>query len=329
MRRIIAVMLVCLLAFSQYATAIASSKATPEPDETQSEADSGDAENPDEDPIINEEDEEEEASDSTLTSYLFAQVTTKKGTLNMRKQPKSTAKVVAKLPNGSMVQVLEPGEKWSKVAYGAKSGYVMTEFLIDLKELPYPLLQNGDKNADVKTLKKRMYELGYLKHAQVTEKYDDDTEKAIRKFEILNGLPITGIASPELQAFMFWGKVTKSKSGSSATRTDEATGLTVSVFGWTSGYIPVQGTDEVEVTIHFVTQASGTEGPYTVTVRAADPRDESGTTRTVTGSFKVRWQRGLSAMYLTVVAEDAAGNKVTARLRVGIATLPTHSGATD
>ena len=267
-----------------------------------------------------------------VASFRFAKVNTGKGTLNMRKQGKDGAKVVAKLPNGSFVQVLSPGEKWSKVAFGAKTGYVMNSFLAALDELPYQTLRPGDKGPAVKELKSKLKDYGYLTRKQVNERYDEDTEKAVRKLELLNGLMETGIAEPELQAFLFWGKVEKSKSGSGASNTDKDSGLTASIFAWTSGYVPEEGTGRVEVIVHYATQASGGREPYTTVVkRTYNYEDGPGAGDTVKDRFKVMWSRGLSAVYLIVTVTDADDNRVSAKVRVDIKPQapPDFGGAID
>ena len=49
--------------------------------------------------------------------------------LNLRTQPASSATVVARIPRGATVTVLERGDTWSFVYYGNKTGYCMNEFL--------------------------------------------------------------------------------------------------------------------------------------------------------------------------------------------------------
>ncbi len=58
-----------------------------------------------------------------------ASVTTDKGSLNLRREPKSSAKVLCAIPQYDQVVVLEEGETWCKVVYEGIQGYAMTQFL--------------------------------------------------------------------------------------------------------------------------------------------------------------------------------------------------------
>lgn len=60
---------------------------------------------------------------------LYAIVATEKGSLNLRKQPKTGSTVITTLPRGARVGVLAWGESWSNVTYGGYTGYAMTSFL--------------------------------------------------------------------------------------------------------------------------------------------------------------------------------------------------------
>ncbi|MBR3016624.1 MAG: SpoIID/LytB domain-containing protein [Clostridia bacterium] len=62
-------------------------------------------------------------------STVSAQVTTEKGSLNLRVQPKSGAKVLCAIPQYDQVIVLDQGNDWSKVIYEGIEGYVMTKYL--------------------------------------------------------------------------------------------------------------------------------------------------------------------------------------------------------
>ena len=67
--------------------------------------------------------------------------------LNLRSQPSSSAKVIARYKNGVRFQVIEPGETWCKV-YGSASGnvgYFMTKYLklTGVSAHPTKTVQNG------------------------------------------------------------------------------------------------------------------------------------------------------------------------------------------
>ena len=51
------------------------------------------------------------------------------GTLNMRAEPIATSKVLARIPNGTKLEVSTTTETWSEVTYNGIKGYVMNKFL--------------------------------------------------------------------------------------------------------------------------------------------------------------------------------------------------------
>lgn len=53
----------------------------------------------------------------------------------------------------------------------------------------------GDKNEGVRAMKKRLQALGYFsKDTTVGPEFTESTERAVRKFQLQNGLPETGVA---------------------------------------------------------------------------------------------------------------------------------------
>ena len=66
-----------------------------------------------------------------------ARVITEKGSLNLRKEPKSNAKVLCTIPQNDQVVIIEPGKTWTKIVYEGIQGYAMTKFLsIEAKTVP-------------------------------------------------------------------------------------------------------------------------------------------------------------------------------------------------
>lgn len=57
--------------------------------------------------------------------------TANKGTLNMRAEPSSNAKVLARIPYGTELEVKQTTSEWSQTIYDGKTGYVMNKFLED------------------------------------------------------------------------------------------------------------------------------------------------------------------------------------------------------
>lgn len=60
---------------------------------------------------------------------LMAQVTTEKGSLNLRKRASSSASILTTIPQYAYIQVLERSGSWAKVTYDGYTGYVMSSFL--------------------------------------------------------------------------------------------------------------------------------------------------------------------------------------------------------
>ena len=63
------------------------------------------------------------------------------GSLHMRKEPESSAKIINTYKSGTEVEILENNGAWCKVQYGSKIGYMMTQYL-DIKA-NYPHLGWG------------------------------------------------------------------------------------------------------------------------------------------------------------------------------------------
>ena len=73
---------------------------------------------------------------------LYAKVTTEEGSLNLRRRASSGSSVLARVAQGEMLEVLAPGDRWCRVAYHGKTGYVRTAFL-SFVEVPRPVQQGG------------------------------------------------------------------------------------------------------------------------------------------------------------------------------------------
>ena len=56
-------------------------------------------------------------------------VITPSGSLNLREEAKSSAAILATIPRGESVRVLQAGEDWCRVRYQGTTGYVMTRYL--------------------------------------------------------------------------------------------------------------------------------------------------------------------------------------------------------
>ena len=63
--------------------------------------------------------------------------------VKMRTQPNANADVLAKIPQGEIVDVISDGGKWSFILYGDQTGYMMNKFLIPVKD------DEGDKDEEM------------------------------------------------------------------------------------------------------------------------------------------------------------------------------------
>jgi len=68
--------------------------------------------------------------------------TPNKGTVNMRAEPKKSAKVLAQIPYQTSLEVEYYDSTWSKAVYNGKTGYIMTEFLSSGKSITKNDLQH-------------------------------------------------------------------------------------------------------------------------------------------------------------------------------------------
>lgn len=146
------------------------------------------------------------------------------GLLNMRKSDARGADIVVRIPNGTVVQVLNRETEWTQVRYDGKEGYVMSSFLqfaepaseseeaaetegSESADVPatkeYTTLKVGDSGDEVLELKKRFAELGYFRTDKFNDRFVESTAEAVRRFERRNKLAVDGIADPEMQAVLF------------------------------------------------------------------------------------------------------------------------------
>lgn len=82
-------------------------------------------------PLVNAGAYAEETSNTAIpSSGTQAKVVAQSGgTVNMRKTPRLTGALITRVPLGSVVNILDPGEEWCKIKYGNKTGYMMAKFL--------------------------------------------------------------------------------------------------------------------------------------------------------------------------------------------------------
>ena len=135
--------------------------------------------------------------------YQYAHVTTQSGPLNMRETASTKAAKIDEIPKGEIITITSRDDTWCACLYNEKAGYVMTKFLSFIDVSQFKALKPNDSGQDILALKERLRELYFLDaDAWVTERYDMATETAVKQFQAANGMEETGIASPELQAFL-------------------------------------------------------------------------------------------------------------------------------
>ena len=149
------------------------------------------------------------ASSAEGNPGIVAKVTTKKGPLKMRETANEKGRVLTEIPNGTCILVLREDETWCWVSYQDQTGYCKTGFLTLLREadpsmLDYRILQKGARGDDVLALKQRLRELGYIRSgSELTNVYNDVTVERVILFQRQIGITEDGIASQELQAYLF------------------------------------------------------------------------------------------------------------------------------
>ena len=148
-------------------------------------------------------------------SGTVAKVTTPKGPLKMRAKASEKSRVICSVPNGTCLLVQEEEETWCLCRWDGKTGYCSAEYLTMLREtdlsiLAYRVLREGAKGDDVLALKQRLQDLGYIRSGSVlTNIYNDVLAERVTLFQRQTGMTEDGIASQELQAYLFSDRAPK------------------------------------------------------------------------------------------------------------------------
>ncbi len=138
-----------------------------------------------------------------------AVITTSGGSVNLRAQASSSAKVLLSVPNAGIVSVQARGPEWSAVTYNGTFGYIMSKYMTILSAVPADdgeaeeedpsvykrTLKKGMTGEDVTWVQHRLDELGYS--LQITNIYDDATFSAVKSFQSQNGLDADGLAGSQ------------------------------------------------------------------------------------------------------------------------------------
>ncbi len=170
----------------------------------------------------------EETADAKATPevvYGYPYQTTVNAKVNLRESNSQVSKVIRAVPSGASVTVLGETGKYAYMQYGSDVGYARKEY-VNMKTVvkptavptatPTPVpgsngvgyvtLQRGVEGDAVVALQSALAELGYLNEAQIDGRYSDLTVSAVMSFQLRNGYPQTGVADPNLQAFIYSGK---------------------------------------------------------------------------------------------------------------------------
>ncbi len=168
-------------------------------------------------------------------------------TVNLRKTRDIQSKRLASMPKGATVSVLGVQGNWAQVLYGTQSGYCLKEYLTMMpastftpapssaaptldpttQSTSYTTLQGGSKGDQVVALQEALIELGFLT-SSADGTYGTATAQAVMAFQRVNEYPITGLADPNLQAFLYNGKPLNNKGVKTEVRTLPAiTGITI------------------------------------------------------------------------------------------------------
>ena len=141
-------------------------------------------------------------------------VTTSGGSVNLRAQASSGAKVLLAVPNASIVTVHSKGAEWSAVTYNGTFGYIMSKYITLMnagaaedgnpeEEDPSVYkrtLKKGMSGEDVTWVQNRLSELGYS--LLISNLYDDATFSAVKAFQTQNGLEADGLAGQQTFAVL-------------------------------------------------------------------------------------------------------------------------------
>ncbi len=143
-----------------------------------------------------------------------ALITTSGGSVNLRAQASTGAKVLLSVPNASIVTLHARGPEWSAVTYKGTFGYIMSKYLTFLGSVSAEngdaeeedpsvfrrVLKKGMTGEDVTWVQNRLDELGYS--LAVTHLYDDATFSAVKSFQAQNGLDADGLAGAQTFAVL-------------------------------------------------------------------------------------------------------------------------------
>lgn len=126
------------------------------------------------------------ATAAFASSSVTAVVTANKAT--MYERPSAFAKTVATLSKGEAVTVTAVRGNWAQVSRGTAKGYMVKSVL---KKQADPS-EESTGSVTKKQIQARLAQLGYMKSSDVQDKSSSSSVKAVRIFQMMNNLPVSG-----------------------------------------------------------------------------------------------------------------------------------------
>lgn len=140
--------------------------------------------------------------------------------LRLREKNSTESETLVTIPGGTEVTVLGVSGGWTKTEYNGHTGYISTNYLMDMTKSGYYPLKERDENQYVRQLQEALTRMGYMNTA-ATGKYEEDTSLAVRNFQKENGIKQDGMAGGETQKVLF-GDFARGYSGSVAAVSNNA-----------------------------------------------------------------------------------------------------------
>ena len=120
----------------------------------------------------------------------------------MRKSASTSASAVTTLTGGTEVTVLGKSGSWTRVQYSSYKGYIYSSYLMSVSADGYYTLKEGDENAYIVELQRRLLALNYYA-GTITGEFDAATTTAVKAFQKANGLKADGVAGPATQKKLY------------------------------------------------------------------------------------------------------------------------------
>ncbi len=148
------------------------------------------------------------AAIAAAENYPFVRITT--SALSLRSLPSESASVAAQVPQNRALLITGENGSYYVVSYDNVTGYVLKNYLggAAATQAPaaasYTSLSNGSKGDNVKQLQQALKDLGYYK-STVDGKFGNGTRTAVRAFQKMNGLSVSGVADLATQTLLYQG----------------------------------------------------------------------------------------------------------------------------